>query len=845
MLDLIAVTYRNIWPFKNQTLSLFFEQGKYLIKAPIGSGKSFLFFDGPSYALYKTASRNLLNIQSKAGAIKLLFEINGQTYLIKRLLKKGKSKDSCASQLFELSDSGAEILEKIKSWSILSQGLDIEDLLAQHNIPFTEIPFKNESDLQQQLSQLLPPAEVFSSTVLLLQDAENIFEMQPAQRLEVLKNVFNLLGIEESKEVIKDKRNEVKYQIKAYQDTSRTQEKLTTSLKTLFAHYQTFQSFPMIADMLQPSQEAIAELEQFVEKLGVEQFEVPQELEAFLPQLHRYLLEQQDAFTQLKTQHQLYQDQKQGINSQLLHLQSIIKKNEIRIQQLDSLLSQSNPQHLSQLRQQKLELQTQQNKLEEKSFKSQISTFFSEQQTKLDLQDRSDFSLVSNQQFVQSLIALWTALKKENELIDTQLQNLETQSQTEQQKLQLQLKTLEDKYAFYQQQLQDFDQKIQSFDQATELDAKFECEKIQASCPFIKAINKHHFEQRAKEKQQMIDQQQIIINKIQHEKLEEQIAWLKTQLQNNDFQLPFLQKKELLLWDKKQKEEKIQILKTFFLTIDHKALADAAQSYQALSPQLHKLEQHILEQEKLMENLENYQQEKTRLQAENTTQQEQIQNLITQQTTIDAQLQTLEQKIHNFPQSDQQKLASAFENYKTTLQSLKTLIEEHKTLQLKIKQLLHEEKLLNNLYTILNKELLLFVLSEFLPILSEIINSYLVNVVDYQIQIRLQESSEKLELETKILDEKGERDIKSLSGGQRAILKLVRMLAISSYMKTKLLFLDETINNLDNDTVAKVADLLNDFVKQRTLKFYTITHNSEIQSMNIWDQTILVPTDKS
>jgi hypothetical protein len=35
-----------------------------------------------------------------------------------------------------------------------------------------------------------PPKEVFVSTIFLLQDSENIFEMQPSERLEVLKNVF-------------------------------------------------------------------------------------------------------------------------------------------------------------------------------------------------------------------------------------------------------------------------------------------------------------------------------------------------------------------------------------------------------------------------------------------------------------------------------------------------------------------------------------------------------------------------------------------------------------------------------------------------------------------------------
>lgn len=203
-------------------------------------------------------------------------------------------------------------------------------------------------------------------------------------------------------------------------------------------------------------------------------------------------------------------------------------------------------------------------------------------------------------------------------------------------------------------------------------------------------------------------------------------------------------------------------------------------------------------------------------------------------------IDALQAEILAYQQSGREKLDLLVKKYENTYQNLKNLISDYKNLQLKIKALAEQSKILDNLYTILNKELLLFVLSEYLPILSEVINSYLVGVVDYQISIRLTETSEKLELETKILDNKGERDIKSLSGGQRAILKLVWMLAISSYMKTKLLFLDETINNLDNETVGRVAEMLNDFVKQRAMKFYTITHNSEIQSMNIWDQVIEV-----
>lgn len=64
------------------------------------------------------------------------------------------------------------------------------------------------------------------------------------------------------------------------------------------------------------------------------------------------------------------------------------------------------------------------------------------------------------------------------------------------------------------------------------------------------------------------------------------------------------------------------------------------------------------------------------------------------------------------------------------------------------------------------------------------------------------------------------------------------MLAICSYMKTNILFLDETINNLDPETIWKVADMISDFVKQKNIKLYVVTHSQHIQNMDIRDKTI-------
>ena len=66
------------------------------------------------------------------------------------------------------------------------------------------------------------------------------------------------------------------------------------------------------------------------------------------------------------------------------------------------------------------------------------------------------------------------------------------------------------------------------------------------------------------------------------------------------------------------------------------------------------------------------------------------------------------------------------------------------------------------------------------------------------------------------------------------------MLSISSYIHSPILFLDETINNLDAETVWKVADMLEDFVQARDMKLYTVTHSQQIQDMDIWDEIVQI-----
>jgi len=94
---------------------------------------------------------------------------------------------------------------------------------------------------------------------------------------------------------------------------------------------------------------------------------------------------------------------------------------------------------------------------------------------------------------------------------------------------------------------------------------------------------------------------------------------------------------------------------------------------------------------------------------------------------------------------------------------IEILVNEFKEHQLERKKLEEQETILGNLYNIFSKELLLMVIQEHLPVLNDIINSYLSQIVDYQIDLHLKGDTEKVELEANIIDSKGERDTKSLS----------------------------------------------------------------------------------
>ncbi len=838
----------NIWPFKGQALTCFFPQGKYLIKAPIGSGKSFLFFDGPMFGLYKLANRNMLNALSKEGYIKILVEVNGELYFIIRNLKAGKAKDGCSSTLYKISWK----TETLKGWnvnewmekagySIITKDLDIADVLKDLNFALEEIPFKNETDLQQNLQSVLQPKEVFLNTVFLMQDSENIFQLTPADRLTVLKNVFNLLAIDEGKEVIAEKKREITYKLKATADTSKYDVKLQNLLNRYidgFTSLKTFKDYSDFSSVIEKKlySDFLADMELIREKITITDFAVDVLPTDIVTDLDARIGSYKAEYSTLEQSRHVIEKEYEKNKTNVKIGQQKVLDLEKNISDIDKKISWLDPEKIQILKNEKIALQKSQDELEAKMPKNAFMKFYESHGSELDFK-LSWTSLNELNFFTHSLVNYGKQVNEKIQTIDLQIKNQELRANQLKSTLEQEVKNIGEKVKDLEVQQKSLDEKIQLFDSETEQQATFDCSKIGTNCPFIRVINKQHFEKLDEQKKRFLEEKVI---------LEKNISATKDQLNKKEQELNDLKKQSTTTTniDKfKNEQEKLQSLlaaiKAFLNDVDYSWLQRDFATYQEVETKIKSVDKDISSLEDMLRQVETLRLDKEKFNAQIAGIQETMKQATIDQEAQQKEIQTISEKIQALQPEKLQQIEKITVTIKETQRDLQVLTNEFKDIQIEVKWLQEEEKLLNELYNIFAKELLLMVLQDSLPVLNDIINNYLTQVVDYQIKFALEKtSSDKLELAATIIDEKGEREIKSLSGGQMIILKLVRMLSISSYIHSPILFLDETINNLDAETVGKVADMLEDFVQSRDMKLYTVTHSQQIQDMDIWDEVI-------
>ena len=816
-MDLLAISYLNIWPFKWKLKNIFFKKWKYLIKAPIGSGKSFLFFDGPVYALYKYSTRNILNTDSDKGFIKLLFEQDEQYYLIVRNLEQWKAKDICKSQLFTV-EWNVENL-------VLSDDKDIQQTMQESGFKLDEIVFKNETDLDWTLKWFLPPKEVFLSTVFLLQDSENIFELQPADRLTVMKNIFNLVWIDEVKDQIADRKKEIQTTLKIKSDTTLFDNKIKYSLWNYIKNFREIQKFENIG-IGDEYNDFVNELEMIADKVNVNEFSI----DGFDLELSKKIDEK---IADKKKDYQWFLLNLQNTEKDISEMKNKInqfnteKSNiEREIISIDQKISWFDPGKINQKKSKKLELINEMENLQKwVNYNVEIPSELSA----LWLVKWNDLEWMN--ELINQITIQWKSLADGKKLKESQIETEKIKIESQAKNVEIELKNLQTNKENIEKQIENVQKKITEIDNTMNKESQFACAKIESNCPFVKEINRWTFAELERQKANLETEQWEL--KVKLEDIEKSMAEKSEQSKISDSTNISVLTKSI-----EDIEKKMQSLRNFLAQIDFKKVQESYQTWKSLNIESQSLDKEILALENWAKELENLNNERIKLS-------QQIENIVSNIWTLDWEIKDLETK-----KVEQQKVLDTIEirkyeeldNYNKimdrSLHEIESLINDFKENSIEINKLKQDEIMVKNLHQIFSKELLLFVLEWYLPILTEIINALLAQVVDYTIDIKLKQKWENLEMDVKIYDEKWERDIKSLSGWQKVILKLVRMLAISNYIRSPMLFMDETINNLDQDTVWKVAEMLGNFVKQRNVKLYTVTHSQQIQEMDIWDDVI-------
>lgn len=848
MINLIVAFYENIWPFQDVCCSLVFDEWKYLIKAPIWSGKSFLFFDAPRYALYKDSSRNMLNLQSKNGEISLIFDVDGAYYLVKRILKRTTAwNDSCISQLFSINYNWENLLKDIKNLTWNSEILQwwenvIEKFESENGKLWTleEITFKNETDLQTSLEALLPPKEVFLSTVFLLQDADNIFEMRPADRLIVLKNVFNLLWIDDAKEKVQEKKKEVWYKLKALQDHSLQDNKLRANLKSLWNSLKSLEEDDKLKDILSVNDEFFENIEWFFDQISLNDFSLTWLDHSPFQKVENLIQTKMDAVIKLDAQLSEFNQQISALNQQKSQISSDIQMVKTNISDLQKKIENIDAKKWNELKERKMWLYQKWEDLNSNAKYSDFSEFiefwnksaenddsFENFDIPKDLKSAFDILQIAKNEW-KRLKDLIESEKVKLENIDLQAKNWKTNHDNEVEKLKELKSRKEDEIK--EQQI-----RIEELDKMWAENSDFDCPDLCKKCPHINAINKQQYEQYSQQK----------------DKLNQTLETMKTEYekQNFDNKIKELEnQKNPEWWDlKKDLEKKIKeqtefsdSLREYLINIWFAEWEKSYREWETIQSEIQAIDKQLFQREEESKNLDRYKQDKVAAETSLQHLEKSLQEQDKQIEDLNVKIQWVKSEKEKSNSSKLQQQQNEIKQIFQTISQIEQLVEDSVNNKNLTKQLQEDEKKLGRLYSILSKEIVFLALDDYLPVLSDVINNYLSQCVDYTLKMQIDENGDKLELNVKVIDSKWEREVKSLSGGQRTVLKLVRMLAVSSYLHTPLLFLDETINNLDIDTVWKVSEMINNFVKQRTMKFYTVTHNKEIQDMQIWDDVIEV-----
>ncbi|MEI6673368.1 MAG: hypothetical protein WCL02_08990 [bacterium] len=225
----------------------------------------------------------------------------------------------------------------------------------------------------------MPPREVIMNTIFLMQDSDNIFELTPVDRLTILKNVFNLMGIDEAKEVLADKKREIRYKIKATTDISRYDEKLKNNIQQYIHIFNNTKEIVGNTIDTETYQQFFDEWKMIEEKIQITDFSLKDFPTDREQTLHTYIEEKKAQEQKLNHESENIQKEITQQKTKLKEYQTIEMNLSSSIIQIQKKLENIDEKTIELLKQEKQELLHQQNSNEEKIPKTKIWDFITQQ----------------------------------------------------------------------------------------------------------------------------------------------------------------------------------------------------------------------------------------------------------------------------------------------------------------------------------------------------------------------------------------------------------------------------------------------------------------------------------
>jgi|GEM_PF-2431505 len=250
----------------------------------------------------------------------------------------------------------------------------------------------------------------------------------------------------------------------------------------------------------------------------------------------------------------------------------------------------------------------------------------------------------------------------------------------------------------------------------------------------------------------------------------------KSSAKNTDKQEELLKKQDAQLDISQAEGERVKVLQELKLAesdyadvlqeykkYDFKKVKEDIEKYSLLDSQRQDIDRKLLSYEKEKELHEGYKQELVQLQMKVTHYDESVTAQQRQQEQLQGELTKLRSETDINQLDKIELMLSSIARSVKILDTVSDLVATHKNNMIMIKQLEERETMLGQLFNIFSKEIMIYVLQQTLPLFADVLNNLLAKVVDYTVSFETKNVSEKVELEIKVHDAKGERLVKSLS----------------------------------------------------------------------------------